>query len=382
MKSLINIKLVIASLIIVLTACDKVDELPFYEQGTAAALTASSTSVAPAPADSNNVALTLNWTNPNYATDSANVKYTIEIDSTGKNFSNPFSKEVIGKSSTTFTAKELNNLLLAKGYAFNVPVDMDVRLTTSYANNNERIVGNTVKIKFTPYKIPPKVALPASGRLFIVGDATDFGWTNDPTPAFPAARELTRIDETTWGGIFNLKGTGAYKLLQTQGNWATQFHMISGGSATQGSFEQKDADPAFSSPATAGLYKVIFDFQTGKYSVIPFTQQHGLPSNLFLVGDATSGGWTNPVPIPSQQFTRITSTRFELTVPLTTGKEYLVLPENGNWDKKFGSDGASTNTKLTGKLKPEGGNFAAPDVSGSYKIVVDFIDNSYKLTKL
>ncbi len=328
------------------------------------------------------MALTLNWTSPNYATDSANIKYTIEIDSTGKNFSNPYTKEVIGKSNTTFTAKELNNILLSKGYAFNVPVDMDVRLTTSYANNNERIVANTIKIKMTPYKIPPKVALPTSGRLFIVGDATDFGWTNDASPAFPAAREFTRIDETTWGGIFNFKGSGAYKLLQTQGNWGTQFHMIAGGGATQGSFEQKDADPAFSSPATAGLYKVIFDFQTGKYAVTPFTQQHGLPANIFIVGNATAGDWNNPVPVPSQQFTRVTSTRFEITVPLTSGKEYLVLPENGNWGMKFGSDGAATNTKLTGKLKPEGGNFAAPDVTGNYKIVVDFIDNSYKLTKL
>ena len=382
MKSLSNFNLLIASLVVIITACNKVDDLPLYQQGTASALTASSTTIAPAVADSNNVALTLSWTNPNYATDSANVKYTIEIDSSGKNFSNSYTKEVIGKSSTTFTAKELNNILLAKGYVFNIPVDMDIRLTTSYANNNERIVGNTIKIKMTPYKIPPKVAIPASGRLFIVGDATDFGWTNDATPPFPAGREFSRIDETTWGGIFNLKGSGAYKLLQTQGNWATQFHMISGGNATQGSFEQKDADPAFSSPATAGLYKVIFDFQPGKYSVTPFTQQHGLPSNLFLVGDATVGGWNNPVPVPSQQFTRVTSSRFEITVPLTSGKEYLVLPENGNWGKKFGSDGAATSTKLTGKLKPEGGNFAAPDVTGNYKIVVDFIDNSYKLTKL
>jgi hypothetical protein len=49
---------------------------------------------------------------------------------------------------------------------------------------------------------------------------------------------------------------------------------------------------------------------------------------------------------------------------------------------KFGSDGAATSTKLTGKVKPEGGNLPAPDVIGNYKIVVDFIDNSYKLTKL
>ncbi len=49
---------------------------------------------------------------------------------------------------------------------------------------------------------------------------------------------------------------------------------------------------------------------------------------------------------------------------------------------KFGSDGAATSTKLAGRLKREGGNLAAPDVTDNYKIVVAFIDNSYKLTKL
>jgi hypothetical protein len=358
-----------------------VDDLPLYQQGTASALTASSTTIAPAAADSNNVALTLSWTSPNYATDSANVKYTIEIDSTGKNFSNPFTKEVIGKSNISFTAKELNNILLAKGYAFNVPVDVDVRLTTSYANNNERIAANTIKIKMTPYKIPPKIALPTSGRLFIVGDATTGGW-NNPVPV--PSQELTRIDETSFGGIFNLTGGKQYLLLPVNGDWSNKFSVGNNtvaGLNSGGNFGFNLNDN-FPGPTASGLYKIIVDFQTGKFTVTPFTQQHGLPVNLFLVGDATAGGWNNPVPVPSQQFTRVTSSRFEITVPLTSGKEYLVLPENGNWGMKFGSDGAATSTKLTGKLKPEGGNFAAPDVTGNYKIVVDFIDNFYKLTKL
>ncbi len=50
--------------------CDKPDDLPFYGTGTAPVLTASATTVTPQPADSNNVALTLNWSNPQQATDS------------------------------------------------------------------------------------------------------------------------------------------------------------------------------------------------------------------------------------------------------------------------------------------------------------------------
>src|SRR5689334_17835110 len=265
MKNLIKILLLSAVISVLYTACDKVDDLPYYENGQKVELTPSVTTLAPPAADSNKTVLTLSWTNPNYATDSSNVKFVIEIDSTGKNFANAAQKIVMKSLFTSFTAKELNTILLAKGYAFNVPVDMDVRVISSYANNNDRFISTPVKIKMTPYKIPPKVALPTSNRVFIVGDATTFGWTNDPAPAFPAAREFARLDETTWGGIMYLKGSGAWKLLQTQGNWDTQFHMVDGGTATAGSFVQQNADPGFPSPSVAGWYKIILDFQTGKY---------------------------------------------------------------------------------------------------------------------
>src|SRR5688572_5243035 len=243
MRSIIKFILLITGISFLITSCDKVDSLPNYGTGNAPVLTASATTIAPVAADSDKVALTLNWTYPNHATDSSNIKYTIEIDTSGKNFAKASSKVVLGKTSATFTAKELNNILLGYGYPFNVPVDMDVRVISSYANNNERLASNTLKIRMTPYKIPPKVPLPASTRLFIVGDATTFGWSNDAAPPFPPAREFSRIDETTWGGIFYLDGSGAYKLLQTQGVWNTQYHMVNGGTASAGSFVLEDADP-------------------------------------------------------------------------------------------------------------------------------------------
>lgn len=379
MKPIIKFFLLIIGVAAIFSACDKADVLPFYGSAEAPVLSPSATTVAPLPADSNNVALTLTWSNPKHATDSANIKYTIEIDSTGKNFSQPATRVVMGKTTTSFTAKELNTILLAKGYAFNVPVDMDVRITSSYANNNERLNSNTVRIKMTPYKIPPKVAVPSSGRLFIVGSATQGGW-NNPVPA--PAQELARMNETTFGGIFQLNANGSYLLLPVNGSWDAKFGgMGSNNSNNVAGDEFKAGGSDLMAPATSGWYKVIFDFQTGKFSVTPFTQQHGLPSELFIVGDATPGGWNNPVPLPSQQFTRLNSTQFQITVPLTSGKKYLLLPENGNWGKKFGDDGSAGNTKLAGTLKPEGGDMLSPDVSGTYKITVDFLNNSYKLEK-
>lgn len=167
--------LFLAALVFGFWACNKVGELPVYKSGTAPVLSASTNTIAPAPADSNNTALTLTWANPKYATDSNNVKYIIEIDSAGKNFANAYTKTLMDSLSTSFTAKELNTILLGRGYAFGVPVDMDVKVISSYANNNDRLTSNAVTIKMTPYKVPPKIALPASGKLFIVGSAAAGG---------------------------------------------------------------------------------------------------------------------------------------------------------------------------------------------------------------
>ena len=202
MRSILNFVVLLTG--VVFTACEKVQDLPNYNVGNPVVLSPSATNIAFPAADSSKTALTLTWTYPHYATDSGNIKYIVEIDSTGRNFAREVTRTVTKKLSTSFTAKELNDILLGYGYAFNVPVDMDIRVTSSYLNNNGKFISNTVKVKMTPYKIPPKVALPASGRLFIVGDASTFGWTNDAAPPFPPDREFSRIDETTCYCILHL----------------------------------------------------------------------------------------------------------------------------------------------------------------------------------
>jgi starch-binding outer membrane protein SusE/F len=381
MKQLLKYFSFLTAAAVVFAACQKAESLPFYDSGKAPVLTASAATIAPVAADSNNTALTLNWTFPKYATDSATIKYVIEIDSTTKNFSNPYSIVVNGSLTKSFIAKELNSILLSKGYAFNVPVDMDVRVISSYQNNNERLVSNTVKIKMTPYKIPPKVALPASGKLFIVGSATQGGWTNPvPTPA----QELARIDETTFGGIFQLNAGGSYLFLPVNGDWSAKYGFNGPNNSNNVNGDNLKAEGGdMMAPAANGLYKIIVDFQQGKFTVTPFTQQHGLPTELYIVGDATPGGWANPVPVPSQKFTRLNATTFEIaSLALTSGKKYLFLPTNGDWSRKYGSSGAASNTKLDGTFAPEGGDMDSPDVSGNYKITFNILNNTYKLVKL
>jgi starch-binding outer membrane protein SusE/F len=376
MKSILKIFLFIAGLAAILTACDKKDTLRIFGTGTAPVLISSATTVAPVAADSNKTALTLSWSSPNYATDSTNMKYTVEIDSTGKNFSKETTKVVMATLGTTFTAKELNNILLAKGYAFNVPVDMDVRVTSSYANNNERLTSNVIKIKMTPYKIPPKVALPTTGKLFIVGDATQGAWNNPvPTPA----QEFSRLDETTFAGIFNLVGGKEYLLLPQNGDWGHKFAVADKSKAglNGGGDFGFDLSDNFPGPSTSGWYKITVDFQAGKFTVVPYTGV--LPTNLYIVGDATAGGWNNPVPLPSQQFTRLNSAEFEITLPLIGGKEYLLLPLNGDWGHKYAvKDKSVAGLSAGGDFGYDlSDNFPAPATSGTYKINVNFATGKF-----
>src|SRR6266542_3388181 len=142
---------------------------------------------------------------------------------------------------------------------------------------------------------------------------------------------------------------------------------------------QPDAGSDIPAPDADGLYQIIVDFVKATYTVIPATPA-AVPANLFIVGDATAGGWNNPVPVPSQQFTQISSAEFEITLPLTSGKSYLFLPVNGSWDHKYGGT-----EKLGGPLLSDnnvpGSNTPAPDESGTYKIDVNFLSKQYTVTK-
>jgi hypothetical protein len=352
-------------LITAFAACKKVADLPFYKNGNAPTLTASSTTVAAIPADSSKPALTLSWTSPGYATDSANMKYVIQIDSAGGNFSNSSSRTVLKSLSTTFTASELNSILLSYGYAFGVPYDMDIRVLSSYANNNEQYTSNKLAIKMTPYRVPPIGEPPSSNTLFIVGSATAGGWGNPvPTPA----QQFTRIDSVTYQGTFFLNGGGQYLLLPVNGDWSHKFNVADGsvaGLAAGGSFGADLGNANIPGPANTGMYKITVDFQHGKFTVAP-VGSYGL---LYVPGDYQ--GWTP-------------ATATTLGSPKNDGSYdgYVNIPAGGtyefklnttpDWSNSFGDGGSGT-------LSSSGGNMKVPG-AGYYHIVANTNDKTWSAT--
>lgn len=184
MKNIFRLLLLMTGAMSVFSACNRVPDLPFYDKGQAVTLTASKTAVTAAPADSLNSVIAFNWTSPNYATDTANYKFIVEIDSAGRNFSKGNTKTVQGKLGTTLTGKELNNIVLNYGFSVGTAYKMDVRVTSSYANNNEKYVSNTIQVMVTPYNDPSVLTTAQTSVTTALATASQPSNTFSWTPSF------------------------------------------------------------------------------------------------------------------------------------------------------------------------------------------------------
>ncbi|MDP4149157.1 MAG: SusE domain-containing protein [Bacteroidota bacterium] len=125
------------------------------------------------------------------------------------------------------------------------------------------------------------------------------------------------------------------------------------------------------------------------FSVTPFSPPPAVPppssGTLFLIGDATpeSPQWDNSPNLASQQFTKVSSTEFKITIALTGGKSYLFIPvDNGDWSHKYGgsTDGTTAPGALLVDGKVPGANTPAPGASGTYTIDVNFQTGKYTVT--
>jgi hypothetical protein len=129
-------------------------------------------------------------------------------------------------------------------------------------------VSNKITFTATPYAPPAEVEVPAAGTLWATGNAFGSDWKN-PLPApWDVTQKFTRVNNTLYTLTVAMPGGGNYKLIQEQGVWGSQYHMIQGGTWESGKFRKRDAEPGFIGPPTAGTYKITVDFQFGTFTVV------------------------------------------------------------------------------------------------------------------
>jgi starch-binding outer membrane protein SusE/F len=280
MKNISKYILFALTLAIVVASCTKDEKRVVYEGGTAPVLSASSTGpfVLLQP-DKDKAALTLKWTNPDYkfntGVSSQDVTYTLQVDTTGSNFTlNPNKQEVAiaNDLSVNYTVKDLNSFLTKMALTAGVTYNIEMRIKATLVNSSVPLYSNVLKMKVTPYldfAVEPPGTAPNydDGNLWATGDCfLSPDWVNPLPPPYDASLKFTKIDKLHYQLIADFDKTGGYKLIQEQGNWNTQYHALVANTALSGDFEKKNSDPQFASPGV-GKYKIEVNFQTGKYKL-------------------------------------------------------------------------------------------------------------------
>lgn len=273
MKNTIKSFVLLASLITLLAGCEKEENRIFFNGGTAPTLTASQTGTLPmAFVNAALPAVTLKWTNPNYAfttgVSSHDVAYTVEIDRAAANFASANKKVlVIAKElSYTMSQNELNDIILNQlQLAVATPHSIQMRVTAAITGAaGSALTSNVLTFTTTPYAIPPKVTPPASGKLFMVGSATIGDWNNP----VPANQEFTRVSPMVFELTTTIRPGGSYLFLPVNGSWDAKYGFIGANNANNADGDDfKEGGGDMIAPGAAGSYKISVDFQRGKWSL-------------------------------------------------------------------------------------------------------------------
>lgn len=270
----LSIQLIALLLMAGLWSCEKEENRIYLEPvGEGPVLTATASNMVLRFEDSLKTALKFSWTNPEFkfttGVSSQDVNYVLEIDTAGAEFSRPnrISLGINRELSRTMTVAELNDFVVnALALQDSVEHSLEARVKATIGTSVASAFSNVVPFKVTAYRTPPKVAPPATGRLFIIGNATPHGWGN-PVPE--ATNELTRVSETLYETTMPLVGGGYFLLLSTNGQWDkySVANNALAGLAEGGDFRKGDGQD-FPGPAASGTYKITVDFQRGRFTVI------------------------------------------------------------------------------------------------------------------
>lgn len=303
-----------------------------------------------------------------------NVDYSIEAAIAGTDFASIIPVgSVSNGTSLDITHSDLNQVALGLEVAPDTPGDIEIRIkslnTNSSGNTYERI-SESIVITVTPYN----VAFP---YLYLVGDATTPGWSNNNnnTAVF---RSQDTPNSYHFTGYF---GNGAFKILENLGSWHPQWGDRNN-SGTLGVSNPDGSNEASVFPIPApGYYTFTANsmIEGGSYSLTPYDAA-AAPTygSIGIIGDATPNGWGSSTPLT--QDPNNPHLWFINDVNLTNGQFLIrannVWPPDANaavW-RYTGSD------ELFGSANLDNGggdNFPFDGPAGQYDVWFNDLDGSY-----
>lgn len=357
----------IVCLAVIFTACDKVNELPSYAEGSDNILTSTSTAVALNATDISSNAVSFSWTDPKFATDTATVKYVLEFAPSGTNFANSKSLTVKGDKSLAVSGTTLNNMLIGWGIQFGTAQDLDVRLHSSYANNNDLKSSNTVKVTVTPVALSFALSTSSTGPI-----AATVATKDDVGASF------------TW-----IKPAYDYSVAYTveydsAGHNFSNPHTLTGGTdiltkdITKGTFNAAGKTVGIATGVTGAIdfriKAVINNTNQVSYSskVTVQVTPADLISYLYVPGDYQ--GWSPDV---APKLASTDGVNFE---------GYINVPAGGTGEFKINSNPDWNHTNYGGTattLSTSGGNLVWPNGTGTYyKVNVNLTTLAWSATQI
>lgn len=185
-------------------------------------------------------------------------------------------------------------------------------------------------------------------KIYITGDATDFGWTL----ANPADSGLDGQDDGTFEWTGKLR-QGYYFRFLTTASWDPTYTSVSdwGETVEEGSYElaydviQRDSQPAFK-VGVGGIYKVVLDPQslTMKLTLL----ERVVEADLYMIGVGSPAGWNTG---EARNYKMDANSRhYTWTGPLTKahpadnsgdGRFLFLANGSGDWWPRYTSDDIS-----------------------------------------
>lgn len=294
------------------------------------------------------------------------IDYTLQMDTEMGDYSAP---QVLGASTGTnvaVTYETLNAAAIALGGEATLAGNYKLRVVATTADPAVNpIISNEVAIIVTPFAAYPFT------DLYLVGAATEPGWSNDNNnPAL--FRDPANETVYYYTGYFN---GDQFKLLTTPGFWQPQYGPRNG---AVGLNDGGGSDPAeFAAPA-AGYYDFVVDIDgvtnssegNSSFSITPNTTAAAAPTYMTvgIIGDSTPNGWGGSTAMVQSSFD---PHKYSLrNVTLVSGE--MKFRANDDWAVNWGGD-----TEFSGQGTQDGPNI--PIAPGTYDIFFNDLDGRYIL---
>ncbi len=353
-------------------ACEKVGDMPFYANGKPVQLSSSTASLALKSSDANNGVITLNWSNPDYATDSSKVKYLVQVDTAGKNFSNPVTQQINGFRSATLTGRQINNILLGFGGSISTTRKLDMRVVSSYANNNEQYVSNAVSVTATGFNDSSTLTGSATSVKCELNTASTkaitFSWTKSFTDYSGTVSYVMQYDSagknfTTPQEIALTAGAFAKDLTQGELNETALNEKVEGGKTGKIQYRIK----ATTDKGTI-VYSNAWDVTIESY--VPILRFY-MPGSY----QQETGNGNNWDPATAPELIRdlrpgLLNAMYYTYIYLPAGAMFK-FTQGRSWDVNYGGTGNI--------LAPNGQDLSVP-VAGVYRITIDRVNMRYNIS--